>query len=790
MRFSEKFICAGKEYSTWEKHVPAPYFRKEFDLDKDLFSAEITVTGLGFYMLYINGKDVTKGILAPYISNPDHIVYYDNYDISKYLVKGKNVIALVLGNGFQNNIGGEVWDFNLARFRSSPKCALTFEAKLSDGSEFSFEADETFKTAPSPILFDDMRCGVHYDARNEIDGWNLPGFDDSDWKNAEFADKPRGDFRLCTVEPITCQYECEGKLLRKTTLAPYTAAMDYMQAKCPVYKPVNNEGYLYDFGINAAGTARIKVNGRPGQLLELQFLEYVTLEGVPSCTNLQFFPDGYVQRVVYTCKGGEETFVVPFTYFGCQYCMAMGLDDDQVQDFEVTYLVCNSDLKERGSFECSDEVANKLQSMVRVSDLANFYYFPTDCPQREKNGWTGDAALSAEQFTLNFAVENSLSEWMRSIVKSQKENGEISGVVPTTTWGYDNGPAWDIVMFNIPYYTYIYRGETDMIKEHSAALLQYLHWISTRRDERGLVWVGLRDWCPVTVIKAERVFTSSLTVMDMCRKASVMFGAIGMNLAKAFADGLFAELKASVRNHLIDFGTMTADGRCQTAQAMAIYYGAFEPAERPAAFKVLLDIIHENDDFIDVGVLGGRVLFHVLSEGGEGALAYKMITRPEYPSYGFCVKQGMTSLPEDFTTPRLDRGVSSLNHHFWGDISNWFISKVAGIRVNPYGNDPSCVNIVPDFISSLDHATAHYDTVKGRVSVSWKRDGENILLTVERPEDVTGRVLLNNGWYCHSLDYGMFCCEEESQRGVAVFHHENNKTYILRKKTNSPYLKG
>lgn len=788
MRFSEKFICAGKEFSTWEKHIPAPYFRKEIILESDVDSAEITITGLGFYMLYINGKDITKGILAPYISNPDHIVYFDNYDISKYLVKGKNVIGIVLGNGFQNNVGGEVWDFNLARFRSSPKFALTFESKLSDGRELSFEADETFKTAPSPILFDDMRCGVHYDARKEIDGWNLPEFDDSEWKNAEFSEKPRGDFRLCTVEAVTCQYEREGKLLRKTKMAPY--ATDKVYKEVPAYKPVNYEGFLYDFGVNAAGTARIKLNGRPGQLVEIQFLEYIGLDGLPSYTNFGFFPEGYVQRVVYYCKGGEETFVVPFTYFGCQYCMIMGIDDDQVADTSVTLLVCNSDLKERGSFECSDEVANKLQSMVRVSDLANFYYFPTDCPHREKNGWTGDAALSAEQLTLNFAVENSLSEWMRSIVKSQKENGEICGVVPSTTWGYDCGPSWDIVMFNIPYYTYIYRGETEMIKEHSSALVQYLHWISTRRDERGLVWVGLRDWCPVTVIKAERVFTSTLVVMDMCKKASVMFDAVGMNLAKTFADGLFAELKAAARKYLVDFSTMTADGRCQTSQAMAIYYDLFEPAEKPAAFKVLLDIIHENDDFIDFGVIGGRVIFHVLSEGGEGELAYKMITRSEYPSYGFCVKQGMTSLPEDFTSPRLDRGVSSLNHHFWGDISNWFYSKIAGIRVNPYGNDPSYVIISPDFISSLDYATAHYDTVKGRITVSWKRDGDSILLTVDKADGINGRVILNNGWYCHNLDYGMFNCAEECQRGVAFFNYENNKTYILKKKTNSPYLKG
>ena len=131
-----------------------------------------------------------------------------------------------------------------------------------------------------------------------------------------------------------------------------------------------------------------------------------------------------------------------------------------------------------------------------------------------------------------------------------------------------------------------------------------------------------------------------------------------------------------------------------------------------------------------------------------------------------------------------------MNHHFWGDISNWFITKIAGLRINPKGNDASYVDIVPDFITGLDHASAYYDTVKGKVSVSWKRCGDEIHLTVTKPEDVKGRVLLKNGWYCHNLDYGMFCCHEESQRGVAVFDHKNNTTYIIKKKTNSPYLKG
>lgn len=750
MKFSTAFVSAGKEYSTFEKHIPAPYFRKSFVLDEAVSSAEITVTGLGFYILYVNGRDITKGMLAPYMSNPDHIIYYDNYDVSEYLRKGENVISLILGNGIQDCVGGEIWDFEKARFRSAPKLALSFEAKFPGGA-VAFEADGNFKTFPSPILFDDLRCGVHYDARKEIKGWNLPGFDDSAWSSAEKAETPRGETRLCAADPIVCGYELKPKVCGKISLADYRARDDYMRNKNTAYKPTRREGFLYDFGKNAAGVERLKIKGRSGQVIELQFCEFLNGKGKASYQNLPFYPDGYAQRDIYICKGeGEETFVPPFTYHGFRYCVVMGIDENQATEDLLTYLVCNSALEERGSFSCSDATANTLQEMVRTSDLANFYYFPTDCPHREKNGWTGDAALSCEHMTMNLSPEKSYAEWLRNIRKAQLENGELPGIIPTSGWGYGwgNGPAWDIALVNLPYYTYIFRGDTEILKENASAIFRYICYSATHLNSRGLLAYGLGDWCPVTDVKASQEFTDTITVMDFCKKASVIFGVLGMTLQKTFTDTYYNELKAAARSHFIDFGTMTAEGRCQTSQSMAIYYDLFEQGEKPAAFKTLLDIIHENKDYIDFGILGARVLFHVLSDFGESELAYKMITRPEYPSYGHWVKLGLTALPEDFH--RDNEEPSSLNHHFFGDISNWFISRIAGIRVNPYGKNPSEITVAPYFIESLNEAKAYYDTVSGKIAVEWKREGKFVLLTVSAAEGITGSIDLKDGWYLYN----------------------------------------
>ncbi|MBR6790890.1 MAG: family 78 glycoside hydrolase catalytic domain [Oscillospiraceae bacterium] len=748
--FSKKFITASREYSTLTDMVPAPYLRRVFT-PGDVSEASVTVCGLGFYELYLNGERITKGRLAPYISNPDDILYYDRYDLTGLLRPGENVLGLHLGNGMLNCPGGQIWDFEKAAYRSAPKAALSFEAVRPDGSGFSFEADERFVCAPSPVYYDDLRAGECYDARNELPGWNCPGFDDSGWTPALPAETPRGIARLCEAEPIVVTRELPPLEIRRARIGKQPVIRSEVDIPVPMPGTEGEtEGWLYDFGVNAAGVCRLKVNGKPGQKIVLQFGEALDENGDLDLRGMSFLPAARNHRDIYICRGGEEEWTPAFTYHGFRYCIVLGLEEEQAVPELLTYLVMNSDISSAGGFSCSDDVLDRLQEATRVADLANFYYFPTDCPHREKNGWTADAALSCEQLLLNFTPERSYAEWLRNIRRAQREDGALPGIIPTGGWGFDwgNGPAWDCILVYLPYFVWKYRGDIDIIRENAPMILRYLHYISTRRDEDGLVAIGLGDWCTVDRDSGDYLsplkFTDTVLCMDICHKAAICFGAAGMAPQKAFAEALYDEFRAAARLRLIDPCTMTALGNCQTSQAMAIFYDVFDPAEKPEAFRVLLSLINEDRGLMNVGVLGARVLFRVLSDFGRTDLAYAMVTDERFPSYANMIARGNTALIENFDPAGMPP--SSLNHHFWGDISGWMISYLAGICVNPCDTSPSDIRIRPRFIDPLDHVSGWHDLPAGKLEVSWKREGEDILLTVTVPEGCRGDIILERGW--------------------------------------------
>ena len=387
MNFPERFFRATDTYNTYEKHVNAPYIRKSFKLKK-VKKAVITVTGLGFYDLWVNGRKITKGLIAPYISNPDDIVYFDSYDVTDLLTAGKNAVGLMLGNGMRNCHGGRVWDFDIARFRSIPSFAFELRAELADGSEVVIEADETFRCHPSPVIFDDLRSGAFYDANLEIDGWNTAEFDDSDWCFVKPAETPRGEFRICEAEPVVITKEIAPVEIREAVLCEDFHNRQNMRLDTQFkFNYRGTVGTVYDFGVNTAGIFRLKIKGRKGQKVFIQLCEHINSRGEPSYENTgDFYPDGYGQTCYFVCSGREDVFEPPFTYFGYRCAVVFGITKAQKTPELLTMLVANTDLAENGSFDCSDPVMNALRDMSRVSDLSNFYYFPTDCPHREKNG--------------------------------------------------------------------------------------------------------------------------------------------------------------------------------------------------------------------------------------------------------------------------------------------------------------------------------------------------------------------------------------------------------------------
>lgn len=291
-----------------------------------------------------------------------------------------------------------------------------------------------------------------------------------------------------------------------------------------------------------------------------------------------------------------------------------------------------------------------------------------------------------------------------------------------------------------------------MITENAHMMLSYLELLTRVRNEDNLIeeW-GLGDWYPngrglATNCAVPLGFVNGVTIMDMCRKAVVMFDAVGLKLHSAFAKALGEETRIAVRKRYVDFATMTIEGCYQTGQAMAVYYDLLEEGEKKQAVDVLVDIIHKNDDHFSVGHLGARCLFHVLSTYGYADLAYKMITRLDPPSYGVIIPEGFTTLPESFLMSYEYDKQGSLNHHFFGDIKHWYLRSVVGINVNPDLDNPDEIFIKPCFIEALDFAEGSYKTPNGSIYVKWLRDGENIRLIVRKEGSVKFTTRLPNGY--------------------------------------------
>ena len=735
-----QFIKSTDRYCSLTEHVAAPIFRKVFEISGNVAVANLDITANGFYELYINGNNITKGLLAPYISNPDHVLYLDKYDISPYLLDGKNAIAVILGNGFANQDVSN-WEFSKAPFRSSPRVAIDAVITTNVG-DFSFKTDESFKTAESAILFDMYRYGVIYDARREQDGFAEADFDDSGWRSAILAEAPKGVITQSRALPIQVRERFRPcRIERQKDFYSLYYKNGEPMAEC--YIP---DGYLYDFGINAAGACRLRIKGERGQRITIRHGENLR-DGFFNIGSTVTIKDdtpswiGYLQTDVYYLKGGEEEVFFPsFTYHGFRYAFVEGITPEQATGDLLTFEVFNTRLTRRSNFSCSDETLNKLYDMSIRSDYSNFHHFPTDCPQREKNGWTGDASVSAHQLLMSFDCSEALGVWLESARYAQTEEGQLPGIIPTATWGYrwGSGPAWDAAIVNIPYYAYRYDGRTDIISENADMIEKYLRYMARKRDERGLVACGLGDWCqPRAVgeaIAAPLEFTDSVQVMEMAEKSAVMFGAIGRDEARDFADVLAVEMRRAVRENLIDTDRAIAVGECQTSQALALRFGLFTDDESTAAYAHLIDMIDEKDDHVWCGMLGLRHIFHLLFENGGADLALKLITRADGPSYGSMIKLGGTSLFEALIPNGLNE---SENHHFYGDIIHLFIAKLVGIRVNPTLDDPNSAVITPTVPSSIAHASASYKFKAGLLSVKWKKsyDG-HILLTAFVPDGV------------------------------------------------------
>ncbi|HWB92094.1 MAG TPA: family 78 glycoside hydrolase catalytic domain, partial [Puia sp.] len=465
-------IKAGEE----EAPDPAPEFRKTFTFSKQIAQARLYISGVGYNIPYINGRKVGDHVLDPAFTRYDKTVLYSTYDVTSVLHPGENVLGVVLGNGWYNMITKAVWGFDHAPWRNAPAVIAQLEIVFRDGTGEVVCSDESWKVGPGPTVFNSIRQGESYDARKETQGWDSAGFDDAQWFRPVVVAGPGGQLKAQMIQPI----RITDTLISRSIAEPKPGV------------------YVFDMGRNIAGFAELRIQAPAGTEITLKYGERLFADGTVDQRDIaQHVEGGVVQTDKYICKGGGvEVWHPAFSYYGFQYVEVSGLPA-RPDRTAITGMTIHTAFEAAGNFQCSNELFNKIQRNAVSSYQSNFMGYPTDCPQREKNGWTGDAHLAAEMGLYNFKAENGYSKWLGDIADEQRPTGELSAIVPSSGWGYfwGNGPAWDNAMVLIPWYLYEYAGDRRIVQLMYPHIKRYVDYLGTRAKDQIVSW-GLGDWAP------------------------------------------------------------------------------------------------------------------------------------------------------------------------------------------------------------------------------------------------------------------------------------------------------
>lgn len=675
------------------------YVRRAFSLTNDAVSATLTICALGLGDTYINGKSVTSEVLSTPYTNYSVRVIASEYDVSHLLKKGENVIAVHIGNGFYNN-NMKTWKDDVAPWRSHPKVIFSIKITTADGETVFVDSDLECRGHEGPVLYNHMRQGQIYDAREAISLWNDVGLNDASWQKVREAEAPTGTPELMDF-PRNYTFE--------------------------EYSPVSFNNGIYDFGVNISGWVKIRVKGERGQKIKLAFDEALKDEGRmlrgefpdladedrPKITgsnafsHIEALPLAHEEYYILSGDGWEEYYPA-FCYHGFRYLKVTGAPED----FEVKAVFVHTDLKERGSFKSDNPILNEIHTMTKRTLLSNYMGFPTDCPHREQNGWTGDALTSFNTSFLNFHMYEAYRKWMYDIKDAQLEDGRIPGIAPSAGGGYkDYGPCWDSAFVMLPYFAYIYTGKKDMIREFWDALVRFCDYIYTRRRD-GLIRFGCVDWCgprgytppPAPATSTAYIYTSFVTMGKMAR----LIGEDG-----TVFDTRAEEFRNAYRRAFLE------DEEClnsQTFLATSIYHKLLTEAEEKDFASRLARLIEENGDHISCGMQGSKAMFTALTEHGYAELLYRAVVNPTYPSYAYLIENGMTTLTEHWHMS------NSLNHHMFSEVDNWLYRYVGGIRHTDEG-----LVIAPVPLSEVGEVEVTLDGIRV------KRVGDRLSVTLSTP---------------------------------------------------------
>jgi alpha-L-rhamnosidase len=702
----------------WRQPTPSPVLRKAFSLSKPIRSAQLAVCGLGYHELYCNGQRMGDHQLDPAFTDYDHRALYTCYDVAEELKQGHNALGVMLGNGWYNMHTRATWNFDRAPWRDQPKLILQLQLTYTDGSQQLIVSDPSWRASTGPILLDSIRNGEVYDARQEIPGWSQADFADENWPVAQLAQAP------------------QGKLVSQ--VMPAIRVMETVSA-LTVTEPRPGV-YVVDLGKNISGWARIKVSGPGGTRIQLRYSERLDPDGmINQLRNRRYMYQGPFQTDTYILKGqGTEVWEPRFTYHGFRYVEVRGWPGTlRPEQIEGRFVYTGFDTI--GHFACSNQLLNTIYTLTDRAYRSNFVGYPTDCPQREKNGWTGDAHLATEQALFNYQNFNAYDKWLYDLLDARTEAGDLPGIVPTGGWGYakDNGPGWGSAAVLIPWYLYQYTGDAQILADHFPLMRGYVDFLHKTFPDH-IIDMGRGDWVFLNTRTPGRVTSTALCYADtriVAESAEILGDA---QAARHYRELAAATKQAYNKRFYQGKGIFTPGG--QTSQAISLFYNLVPEEEKPATLAQLVKAVHRAQDHIDCGILGAKALFHVLSDNGQHDLAYAIATQTDFPGYGDWIAQGATTLWEDWPDKE-----GSLNHIMFGDIVTWFFRSLAGIQVDPQTPGFRHVIFHPRPVPDLNHARAQTQSPFGKIKAHWHREGDRFRYTVLVPPNTRATVHMPDG---------------------------------------------
>ncbi len=692
----------------------APYFKKEFKTHSTVKRATVYIASAGLHNFKLNGNNVGDEFMNPIYTRFDKRILYNTYDVTE-LIKENNIIDIVLGNGWINHQSIAVWNFHKAHWRKRPRFTFEMIIDYKDGRQEKIVSDKSWKTSFGRIQFNSIYTAEHIDNNKK----------NKSWKQVIIVPKPTDKIISQQLPPV-----------RKLKVYPAVSCVK-----------VSDNTYLYDFGQNMSGVTELKVDGPKGTIVRVKHGEQLK-DGRLDNTGIEvhYRPNDDkdpFQTDIYTLSGdGQEIFSPTFNYKGFRYAEVKIENNVELNINNLTAYFTHTDVDKIGSIQTSNRLINQIWDATNKAYLSNLFGYPTDCPQREKNGWTGDAHTVIETALYNFDGILVYEKWMDDHRDEQQYDGTLPSIIPTSGWGYTwgNGPDWTSSMILVPWNIYKFYGDKRILEENFENMIRYVYKIKSVSKDNLTDW-GLGDWVPIKS-KSNLEFTSSIFYYTDVLLLSKIAKILGHDKEAFELKNLANDIKFSINNKYFDNKTNIYASGTQTEMSMALHRGIVSEEKKQLVADNLAKSVVDNNTKLDVGLLGSKTILNALSQNGYANLAFKLASSNEFPSWGYWIENGATTLYENWDLSA--ESDLSLNHVMFGEISAWFYKTLGGINVDE--NNPGFKNILlkPHFVKGLSDFKATFKSPYGKVSSSWEREGDMVLFRVYVPPNTKADLFFDN----------------------------------------------